>query len=246
MKYNLNNKILEAVNRGIKFALDDFEDNEDIQGQTNSKVKYKGGMKEYVNLMQEVVDLGLPSGTLWCKYNLGADYKKLNENPNNSIPEDWYGKPYAWGKIKTQNTFSESTYRIYLNLLELTPEYDAAYQNMHHYDNFYFYMPTKEQFEELLKYTENKPVTNYNNITGLNGIELTSKINGNKLFLPACGFDRNSYRGFFGGFWSRTEESEFKNGAYSLRFNLNSEPYSFKIESSFKYAGFYIRPIINL
>ena len=26
------NKILEAVNRGIKFALDDFEDQEDIQG----------------------------------------------------------------------------------------------------------------------------------------------------------------------------------------------------------------------
>jgi hypothetical protein len=33
-------QILEAVNRGIKFALDDFEDNEEIQGQTNSKVKY--------------------------------------------------------------------------------------------------------------------------------------------------------------------------------------------------------------
>ena len=26
------NKILEAINRGIKFALDDFEDQEDIQG----------------------------------------------------------------------------------------------------------------------------------------------------------------------------------------------------------------------
>ena len=41
MKYNLNNKILEAVNRGIKFALDDFEDDEDIQGQINSKVSNK-------------------------------------------------------------------------------------------------------------------------------------------------------------------------------------------------------------
>ena len=41
------NKILEAVNKGIKFALDDFEDNE-IQGQTNSKVKYTGGMQQYI------------------------------------------------------------------------------------------------------------------------------------------------------------------------------------------------------
>ena len=108
-------------------------------------------------------------------------------------------------------------------------------------------MPTKEQFEELLEYTENKPVENYNNINGLNGIELTSKINGNKLFLPASGFDGSSYyQGIFGGFWSRTEEPKFKNGAYSLIFNLSVEPYSFKIDSSYKYAGFYIRPIIKL
>ena len=245
MKYNLNNKLIEAVNRGIKFALDDFEDNE-LQGQFNSKVKYQGGMKEYVDLMQEVVDLGLPSGTLWCKYNLGTKYKKLNKNPNNSIPEDWYGKPYAWGKIKTQNVFKEGTYKINLKLSELTPEYDAAYQNMHHYANFYFHMPTKEQFEELLKYTENKPVKNYNNINGLNGLELTSKINGNKLFLPACGFNGGTYQGFFGGFWSRNEETQFKKGAHSLTFNLFREPYSFDIHSSYKYAGFYIRPVINL
>ena len=36
----LTNKILEAVNRGIKFALDDFEDDE-LQGQVNSKVNNK-------------------------------------------------------------------------------------------------------------------------------------------------------------------------------------------------------------
>ena len=44
----LTNKILEAVNKGIKFALDDFNDNEEIQGQTNSKVKYAGGMQQYI------------------------------------------------------------------------------------------------------------------------------------------------------------------------------------------------------
>jgi hypothetical protein len=127
MKYNLNNKILEAINRGIKFALDDFEDQDTIQSQTNSKVKYQGGTKEWLDLMNDVVDLGLPSRTLWCKYNLGVDYKKLNENPSNSIPEEWYGKPYAWGKIKTQKVFEERTYRIDLKLSELTSEYDAAY-----------------------------------------------------------------------------------------------------------------------
>jgi len=76
---NLNKQILEAVNRGIKFALDDFED-DSIQGQVNSKVKYQGGTKEYLDLMKEVVDLGLPSGTLWCKYNLEA-YSELDPDP---------------------------------------------------------------------------------------------------------------------------------------------------------------------
>ena len=33
------NKILEAINKGIKFALDDFDD-EELQGQISSKVKY--------------------------------------------------------------------------------------------------------------------------------------------------------------------------------------------------------------
>ena len=44
----LTNKILEAVNKGIKFALDDFEDQEDIQGQVNGKVKYQGGLEQYI------------------------------------------------------------------------------------------------------------------------------------------------------------------------------------------------------
>ena len=42
------NKILEAVNKGIKFALDDFDEQEEIQGQDNSKVSNKSNLKEYL------------------------------------------------------------------------------------------------------------------------------------------------------------------------------------------------------
>ena len=93
----LTNKIFEAVNRGIKFALDDFEDN-NIQGQTNSKIKYNHGTKEWLDLMEEVVDLGLPSGTLWCKYNLGVNPNQLTKAKN------WYGKYYAWGELEGNKT----------------------------------------------------------------------------------------------------------------------------------------------
>ena len=48
------NKILEAVNKGIKFALDDFEDNK-IQGQANSKVNNKSNIKEYLE-WQQLID----------------------------------------------------------------------------------------------------------------------------------------------------------------------------------------------
>ena len=43
---------------------------------------------------KEYVDLGLPSGTLWAKCNVGA-----------SAPEG-YGSYFAWGETKTKSTIS--------------------------------------------------------------------------------------------------------------------------------------------
>ena len=66
------NKILEAVNRGIQLALDDFDDEETVQNIKSKQVNHNDYTKEYLDLMKyEVVDLELPSGTLWCRYNLG-------------------------------------------------------------------------------------------------------------------------------------------------------------------------------
>ena len=106
-------QILEAINRGIKFALDDFDDNEEIQGQTNSKVNHKHGMREYVDFMKDVIDLGLPSGTCWFKYNFGCDIKLLDNNPNASIPEDWFGNYYAWGELEPKMTYTRDNYKFY-------------------------------------------------------------------------------------------------------------------------------------
>jgi len=65
---------------------------------------------EFVN---QFIDLGLPSGTLWCKYNLGCNWDKLNIDPEHAEPKDWYGNYYAWGEIepkKVQN-YCWSTYK---------------------------------------------------------------------------------------------------------------------------------------
>ena len=72
------NKILEAVNRGIQLALDDFDDEEQVQNIKSKQVQNRDYTKEYLDLLKyEVVDLGLPSGTLWSRYNLGVNPTKL-------------------------------------------------------------------------------------------------------------------------------------------------------------------------
>ena len=89
------NKILEAINRGIQLALDDFDDEEQVQNIKSKQVQNRDYTKEYLDLLRdEVVDLGLPSGTLWCKYNLGVVPNQLSK------AEDWYGDYYAWGELE--------------------------------------------------------------------------------------------------------------------------------------------------
>ena len=43
------NKILEAVNRGIKLALDDFDDEEQVQNVKSKRVQNRDYTKEYLD-----------------------------------------------------------------------------------------------------------------------------------------------------------------------------------------------------
>ena len=169
-------QILEAINRGIQLALDDFDDEESVQNIKSKQVQNRDYTKEYLDLLRdEVVDLGLPSGTLWCRYNLGVVQNQLSK------AEDRYGDYYEFGELepnksepywdnyKFGNSFNELTKycnnsKFGLNgftdnLTQLLPEDDAAYQNKK-FLNFKFHIPTKEQCEELLKYTNNYQVKN--------------------------------------------------------------------------------------
>ena len=260
-------QILEAVNRGIKFALDDYEDQDDIQGQSNSKVNHQHGTKEWLDLMNEVVDLDLPSGTLWCKYNLDVKPNQLSKAVG------WYGGYYAWGELKRNklkydwnhykfgqnNSNSEITkYNKNDNLTELLPEDDAAYQ-FKKCHNFKFHIPTKEQCEELIKYTYNYWVNNYDpnktehhrndgGIKELNGRVFIGK-NGNQLFIPAAGYYASGFNngnifdvGSCCDLWASRLDLDATDFAYYLSF------YSNKIDVDYcnRSFGFSIRPVINL
>lgn len=69
---------------------------------------YKTAWAEYADRIRkiepapeiEMVDLGLPSGTLWAKYNIGVDPNDLD------TAEKWYGNYYAWGEIETKTDYS--------------------------------------------------------------------------------------------------------------------------------------------
>jgi len=88
-------QILEAINRGIQLALDDYEDGINLPSSKSNIIK-NIDTKELWNFYNSFVDLGLPSGTLWCKYNIPVNKftKKFDE---------LCGGYYSWGEIELKN-----------------------------------------------------------------------------------------------------------------------------------------------
>ena len=264
------NKILEAVNRGIQLALDDFDDEEQVQNVKSKQINHRDYTKEYLDLMNDVVDLGLPSRTLWCKYNLGVNSNQL------LTPEDWYGDYYAWGELETNkkeynwdnykfgkdynelskycNNRKRGLNRFTDNLTQLLPEDDATYQNKKLY-NYKFHIPTKEQLMELKNYTNKYWVNNYDpnkiehttndgGIQGLNGRIFEGK-NGNQMFIPAAGHRSGSNIFDIGSncnIWSSSLDLDNPNNAYYLYFNSHN----IGIIGCFRYFSCSVRPVINL
>ena len=265
--------ILEAINRGIQFALDDFESDKALNTKAKDKmIDKENSLWQNLQLREQLIDLGLPSGTLWCKYNLGVDPNQLSNQ------KDWYGNYYAWGELegnkpkydwksyKFVNGYSggltkycnkpDYEFNQFIdNLTELLPEDDAAYQNKKLY-NYKFHMPTKEQFEELLAYTSNYWVKNYDpnktihnpkndgGIKKLNGQVFEGK-NGNQLFIPAAGYRDGSTIDFANSYcvlWSSSLCLDHSNSAHYLCIGSDD----INIYTNYRYFGYSIRPVINL
>lgn len=197
------NKILKAINKGVNLALDSFEDDTDLQQQTHGKVK---DMQYSTIESLYLVDLGLPSGTLWCKYNLGVNISYLDYS------HYWYGKRFAWGETSYKKIYNWITYKHCNKSPTLLTKYcprgekynwvwDWSDDNVKRIPpdgktklelsddaanviNEHWKIPSEKDFEELLEYTTGKQIKDYNNIIGLNGWEFTSKINSEKIFFP--------------------------------------------------------------
>ncbi len=210
-------------------------------------------------LMEDVhpyVDLGLPSGTLWATYNVGA-----------TKPEQYadYGDFFAWGDVVPDRDFTWYSYKygkaqLQWDLYGLTkynfeggypssidrlstllPEDDAATVSW----GVYWRMPTSEELRELIENCE----YSWTEVDGVKGANFTGP-NGNSVFFPASGYcegisgysPRESFsskEGAVGFYWSSSLNEKNNAVAYVLTFDENGV----KRDDDARYKGSPIRAV---
>ena len=201
--------------------------------------------KQDIDENHEWVDLGLPSGTLWATCNIGSS----------SFEE--YGDYFAWGETAPKTTYDWGHYKYNQGsgkmtkyctvesfgingftdgLTELLPEDDAATANW----GSEWQMPSMAQLEELIDTTFTTAKWTVEN--GFNGTRITSKLNGNWIFLPASGYCESIllYReGSYGTCWTRSLRKDAPNSALDWGYNWSD------IYSGFdrRYIGLNVRPV---
>ena len=168
----------------------------------------------------EYVDLGL--SVKWATMNVGA-----------TSPED-YGDYFAWGETSPKSSYNSSNYYYSSNPATLPLNKDATNVNW----GGDWRMPTKAEQDEL----RTKCTWTWTTVNGVKGFKITSKTNGNSIFLPAAGFkNSNGDIGFGAGgiYWSSSYiDSEyaygldFKEGTFDWYYNLN------------RHCGMSIRPVL--
>ena len=125
------------------------------------------------------VDLGLPSGTLWASFNVGAkrpedfgQYFRFGET------EEREGHDYSGRRIDYKNIFDTIFKYPEDEVIALKDEYDAAKVQW----GDCWSMPSTFDFYEIVNYCSFSPETR----NGILGTKVTGK-NGNSIFMPLAG-----------------------------------------------------------
>ena len=230
-------------------------------GNANAKVE---ASKKYILTLKvteaapnyEAVDLGLPSGTKWANMNVGAtteteygDYFAWGETEpkyssldpltwktGNESGYEW--STYAWGSSDSNLTKynTKAEHGTVDNKEVLDPEDDAAHVNM----GGDWYMPTREECQELLNNTTKAWVTDYNG-SGVNGYTFTG--NGNTIFLPAAGHFNGTtleHAGTVGNYGSCSLYATHPYSAWYLHVNSGGIA---SMSGHFRYRGLSVRGV---
>ena len=171
----------------------------------------------------EYVDLGL--SVKWATCNVGA-----------SSPGD-YGHHYAWGETTTKSDYSASTSTTYdkqMNSIAGNSTYDVARREW----GGTWRLPTKKELRELIDNCTWTLTTQ----NGHNGYKVTSKKNGNSIFLPAAGGRYGTSpgtRGAYAFYWSATPKEGGTKEAYYLFFKDGRRG----VVGCFRDSGRSVRPV---
>ena len=170
----------------------------------------------------EWVDLGL--SVKWATCNVGA-----------TSPSD-YGDYFAWGEISTKSSYTENnskTYNKQMSDIAGNSQYDTARANW----GGTWRMPTEKEFQEL----SYQCTWTWTSLGGHNGYRVTSKTNGNSIFLPAAGCRNGTSLisiGSCGDYWSAGPDSN-TNGSF-LSFGLGYVNPQYSKNRAF---GLSVRPV---
>ena len=169
-------------------------------------------------LGHDYVDLGL--SVMWATCNIGA-----------SSPSD-YGDYFAWGEAETKSIYTQdnsATYNksSYTFLDAASAQWGSAWR-----------MPTMAECQELI----DNCIWRWTTVGGHKGYKVTSKKNGNSIFVPAAGLRNDTqlnYADEWGYYWSSSPYESDSYYAYYL--SISSGYYS--VYWDLRYLGLSIRPV---
>lgn len=251
----MNNLVKQLVESRFNFNID--VDNElDVENKSLSKSQQniisQIDSYEQHNLF---VDLGLPSRTLWAKYNLGVDFEKYQMD---LIP-NWFGNYYAWGEIEPKEDYRWETYKfnrgqnkVGMSLIKYCNSTTYGFGDKHtvleDQDNVVKQkfdkrcdLPTEKQVIELCNNTSIDWTGDYLGIEGLSGNIVRSDINGSELFFPDTGHYQGDSVDLHDGpeLWTK-DFIENDNQAIYMCIGTSIDTLR-----GYRYLGMPIRPILN-
>ena len=180
---------------------------------------------------------GTHNGYSWVDLGLSVKWATCNVGANS--PED-YGDYYAWGETSTKGSYTENTCSTWEQNIGNIAGTSRDVAHVKWGGNWR--MPTKAEFDELLN--ENNCTWTGTTQNGKYGCKVTSKKNGNSIFLPAAGCrggEELYYDGSLGYYWSSTPYSELTQYAYYLYFISGFQNTSWLYRNN----GLTVRPVLE-
>ena len=227
---------------------------EDIIISSSQRINLSISLEQKANTTSAAPDLfatGYLKGHEWG--DMGLSVKWATCNLGATLPEE-VGGFFAWAEVHPKKVYSLETYKYSTrknpdkiwkygtifeygkvdNLIRLEAYDDAARNNW----GKPWRLPTMEELQELIDNCEWTWIQH----NGQNGYLVTSKVNGNSIFLPAAGdcVGVGSYlMGDKGLYWSSSLNYEYPFQAFGILFSSDT----FEIASFHRAYGCSIRPV---